>query len=385
MITHKLRLYPNKEQEERLEFAREMCRQTYNTLLGELKEQSIIDKAMIQDRINDLKVVQPELKEVYSKMLQYECYRLFSNLSALKAVKDKGRKVGQMRFKGKNWFKTIQYNQSGFSFQHIHGKNGRLSLSKIGNIKTRQGQVPKEKIKQVTIKKSLGRWYAHLVCEEKKEIQHGDKELGIDLGINHFYTDSEGGKVEHPKIYETYQKKLKKTQQNLSRKKKGSNNRKKAKNKLAKLHQKIDRKRNDFLHKTSTNLIKKCKKLFAEDLNVKQMSEQKHFNAKNINDSSWSKLLAMLEYKAENAGIPFVKVSPTNTTKSCSGCGSIQDMPLYKRTYKCESCGLVLDRDLNASVNIKARGQGLSSVETVSDSNAEQLSMKQEATTSNAV
>src|SRR3989344_4903751 len=126
MLTHKFKIYPNKEQEERLEFALEMCRQTYNNLLAELKEQSVIDRNMIQQHILDLKIVNPDLKQVYSKTLQYECYRLFSNLSALSALKKDKKKVGALRFKGKNWFKTISYNQSGFSLEHTYKKNGRL-------------------------------------------------------------------------------------------------------------------------------------------------------------------------------------------------------------------------------------------------------------------
>lgn len=380
MLTHKFRLYPNKEQEERLGFALEMCRQTYNNLLGELQNQTEIDRNVIQDRINDLKIVYPDLKKVHSKTLQYECYRLFSNLSALSALKKKKKKVGSLRFKGKGWFKTINYNQTGFKVQHTYKNKGRLVLSKIGNIKVKMNRFPEGQIKQVTIKKTLGKWEAHLVCDEKKEIKSGNENIGIDLGINAFYTDNKGNKIKHPKTYENYQPKLRKEQKNLSRKKKGSNNRKKQKKRLAKLHQRIERKRTDFLHKESTKLIKRCNKLFVEDLNIKNMTEQKYWNAKNISDSSWNKFLQMLEYKAENAGISLVKVNPKNTTKRCSSCGHEQPMPYWKRTYECESCGLVLDRDLNASKNILIRGLGQASVENSTSIPLEHVgSEKQEA------
>src|SRR3990167_9618712 len=121
MLANKFRLYPNKEQEEKLEFALDTCRQAYNMLLGELNNQIVIDKAQIQAMLPDLKICEPRFREVYSKTLQYECYRLFSNLSALSALKKQGRKVGQLKFKGKKFFDTITYNQSGFELEHIFG------------------------------------------------------------------------------------------------------------------------------------------------------------------------------------------------------------------------------------------------------------------------
>src|SRR3989338_7452642 len=135
MITTKYRIYPNKNQTEKLEFALDNCRQAYNIMLGELRDQAIIDRNMIQSILPDLKICEPRFGEVYSKTLQYECYKLFSNLSALSALKKQGRKVGQLKFKGKKFFDTITYNQSGFDLEHIFGKNGRLKLSKIGDVK----------------------------------------------------------------------------------------------------------------------------------------------------------------------------------------------------------------------------------------------------------
>src|SRR3989344_2400844 len=114
MLSYKFRLYPNKETENRLLESLELCRQTYNIFLGELNEQKIIDKAQIQGIIPDIKICEPKFKNIHSKAMQYECYRLFSNLRALANSKQKGRKVGRLRFKGKRWFKTFTYNQSGF-------------------------------------------------------------------------------------------------------------------------------------------------------------------------------------------------------------------------------------------------------------------------------
>lgn len=379
MKAYKFRIYPNKEQTEKLDFALDTCRQAYNMMLGELNEQVVIDKAQIQAMLPDMKICEPKFKQVYSKTLQYECYRLFSNLSALRVLKQNKKKVGRLRFKGKGWFKTINYNQSGFI---LDKENRRLSLSKIGNIKIKLHREVEGNIKQITIKSSLNKWYVTIITDAIIKTKCGDKVIGIDLGINNFIVDSENNVIENPLNYKKHFSKLREAHKNLSRKKKGSNNRKKAKIRLSKIYEKINNSRDDFLHKTSTELIRKSKIIVHEDLNIKQMMEQKYFNAKNIADSSWGKFVQFLTYKAESAGCKIVKINPKNTSKMCSQCGHIQDMPLWKRTYECKSCGLVIDRDYNSAINIlnKFLGSERACVEKSTPVPLEQVgSMKQEA------
>ncbi len=378
MLANKFRLYPNKEQTEKLEFALDTCRQAYNMMLGELNEQIVIDRNMIQAMLPDLKICEPKFKQVYSKTLQYECYRLFSNLSALRVLKGNHKKVGRLRFKGKGWFKTINYNQSGFSLE-----NNKLHLSKIGEIKIKVHRKVIGNIKQIQIKRELNKWYAIIITNAKKEINCGERIIGIDLGINNYLVYNDGNKIKNPKILEHNLKKLKYLNKELSRKKKGSNNRNKARIKLQKLYLQISNKRDDFLHKLTTNLVKDCKIIVMEDLNIKQMSQQKYFNSRNMLDCSWGKFATFLDYKAESAGCQVIKVNPKNTTKTCSQCGSIQDMPLYKRTYECVECDFVIDRDYNSAKNILKLGQEMSCVENNSSVHIEQeLSVKQEALTS---
>ena len=114
MKAYQFRLYPNKEQEEKLTKTFDLCRFTYNKLLEQLNKEEKINRSEIQHSIIGLKEKYPELNNVYSKTLQYECYRLFSNLKSLSKLKKKGNKIGRLRFKGKKWFKTIQFNQSGY-------------------------------------------------------------------------------------------------------------------------------------------------------------------------------------------------------------------------------------------------------------------------------
>jgi putative transposase len=347
-------------------------------MLHELNEQVVIDKAQIQAMLPDLKICEPRFREVYSKTLQYECYRLFSNLSALRVLKQNKKKVGRLRFKGKGWFKTITYNQSGFSLEHTYKKNGRLKLSKVGDIRIRIHRKVEGKIKQITIKKENDKWFAFVISDEVRRLEKGDKVLGIDLGINHYLVDSEGNKVEHPKFYEKSLPKLQQAYKQLFRKKKGSKNRLKAKKHLNKIYEKLNNQRRDFLHKITNDLIKKSKVIVVEDLNIKGMMMQKYFNAKNIADSSWNKFIQILEYKAESANVPVIKVNPKNTTKLCSNCGALKSMHLWDRTYRCAECGYEANRDENSAINILS--QGLAHVETKSDFlSREQLSMKQEA------
>ena len=174
MLANKFRLYPSREQEEKLEFALDTCRQAYNMMLGELQNQVVIDRNMIQSILPDLKICEPRFKEVYSKTLQYECYRLFSNLSALRVLKGNHKKVGRLRFKGKGWFKTITYNQSGFSLE-----DNKLHLSKIGDIRIKVHREVNENIKQIQIKKEIDKWYAIIITDEKKQLICGDKIMGI--------------------------------------------------------------------------------------------------------------------------------------------------------------------------------------------------------------
>mgnify|MGYP001616392474 CR=1 FL=1 len=349
-MSYVFRLYPNKIGRLCLGRSLELCRLAYNFLLEKLREGKY-SRNEIQHMVVGLKKTRLEFNGVYSKALQMEPYRLFSNLRSLKELKKNGRKVGRMRFKGKDWFKTFSYNQSGFRLEMVKSKKGILHLSKIGGIKVKVHRPVEGKIKQVTLKNRLGKWFAILITDANPQRVCGDKVLGIDLGINNYLVDSEGNKVAHPHNFDKYSKHLALVQRVLARKKKGSNNRKKARFAVAKVHEKILNARNDFLHKLSEEYVKKCKVIVVEDLSVAKMMRSIG-NARNMADASWARFLQLLAYKAGSAGCELAKVNPRNTTKMCSKCGSIKEMPLWERTYNCGNCGVELDRDYNAAINI---------------------------------
>jgi len=345
--TYKFRLYPSKQQEEKLLWTLDKCRFTYNLLLENLNKQDKPSKLKFQSMLPELKNQYPELKEVYSKVLQYECHRLFSNLKALSRLKKNGKKVGKLRFKTKNRFKTMVYNQLGFKIIYTGKRCQTLHLSKIGNIKVRipKKQTIKGKIKQVIIKRyPSGKWFS-LICvdiEAKIKQKPIKKKIGIDVGIKHFLTDSEGRQIENPLFYEKLLYKLQYEQKKLSRKQKGSKNREKQRIRVARIYEKIVNKRDDFLHKLSRFYANNYDFIAVEDLNIKNMVKN-HRLARMIIDSSWNKFIQLLSYKVESTGGKVVRVNPRGTSKE----------------YKYGK----LDRDYNASLNILERGlsgQGLS-------------------------
>ena len=193
-----------------------------------------------------------------------------------------------------------------------------------------------------------------LVDTENTQLPKTDKKVGVDLGIKEFAITSDGEKFENPKWLRKSQKRLTKLQRDLSRKQKGSNNRNKARLKVAKLYEKIANQRKDMLHKVSTQLINENQVIVIEDLKVSNMIKN-HKLAKSIADVSWSEFRRMLTYKAKWYGREIV-IAPSNYASSqiCSNCGnkSSQTKDLSCRTYICPVCGMIMDRDINASKNL---------------------------------
>jgi putative transposase len=320
-LTYKFRLYPKKEHEERLLETLELCRQTYNYFLAQWNGKAEIPSRLeLQAQLPKLKKEKPELNKVYSKVLQMVLYQLYSNLKALSQLKKNGKKVGRLRFKGKGWYKTFVYNQSGFKIIKTGKRLDLFHLSKIGNVPIRIHREVEGKIKQVIIKRyNSGKWFA-LVCVEKEaEVIRGEPKrvVGIDVGIKHFLTDTEGRQVENPKFYQKTLERIRILHRSHSRKKKGSRNRERARVKFAKAYEKLVNQRDDFLHKLSRFYIDNYDVICVEKLNIKGMVRN-HNLAGKILDASWGKFFQLLEYKAESAGVRVVKVPPKGTSEGLS-------------------------------------------------------------------
>ena len=315
-LTYKFRLYP--KHEERLLETLELCRQTYNYFLAQWNGKTKIPSRLeLQAQLPKLKAEKPELNKVYSKVLQMVLYQLYSNLKALSQLKKNGKKVGRLRFKGKGWYKTFVYNQSGFELIKTGKRLDILHLSKIGDIPVRVHRKVEGKIKQIIIKRhNSGKWFAYICAEGevKADRREPKKVVGIDVGIKHFLTDSEGRQIENLRFYERTLERIRVLHRNLSRKKKGSKNREKARIKLARAYEKLVNQRDDFLHKLSRFYVNNYDVICIEDLQVRNMVRN-HNLAQKILDASWGKFLHYLEYKAGSAGVRVVKVNPRGTSK----------------------------------------------------------------------
>ena len=320
VITQKFRLYPTNEQEEKLLFILERCRWLYNKLLSIINEcEGIPPKRKMQSMLPKLKEQREELKEVNAKTLQMVVFMLYNNLKVLAELKKKGRKVGKLRYKKYGKFKSFILNQSGFKLIKTRNRLDRLYISKVGKVPIRVHRPVEGKIKQVIIKRyGSGEWFALLCVEEaeapKKEIERA---IGIDLGIRSYLTDSEGRAIENPKFYEQELERLRREHRKLSRKKRRSKNYLKQLRRLCKIYEKIERKRDDFLHKLSRFYIDNYNLIVVEDLEVENM-RRNHNLSSEISDTSWSKFLHYLSYKAERAGKTVVRVSPRGTSEGLS-------------------------------------------------------------------
>jgi putative transposase len=349
--TYKFRLYPTKEEQEKIHFALERCRLLYNRLLAErivaYKQTGLSltyyeQKATLPERKQHI----PELKNVHSQVLQNVVERLDKAYQAFFRRVKNGEKAGFPRFKPENQYNSITYPQSGFS---IEGK--QLVLSKIGDVRIRLHRQPQGTTKTCTIIFKNGKYYACFSCEvESQRLPTSEKQIGIDLGVSQLAVTSDGNRIESPKFLRKSEEKLKQKQRAVSKKKRGSNRRHKAVRELARLHEKVANQRKDYAHKESRKLVNEYGLIALEDLNIQGMVKNHHL-AKSIVDSGWNQLVQFVTYKAESAGRQVVQVNPSGTSQRCSNCGEIVQKSLAVRVHQCP-CGYFADRDENAAINI---------------------------------
>jgi putative transposase len=293
------------------------------------------------------------LNDTNAQTLQDVVSRLDKAYQAFFRGFKKGLKVGKPKFTKRDEYKSFALPQ-GVKILSLN----EIQLPKIGKIKifnkTRQID---GKLKTTNISKKADGWYISFTCECNIEpLPKIESVVGIDVGLTHYVTLSNGVKIDNPKHLQKHERKLKKLQRSLSRKKKGSNNRKKAQAKVAKQHQKIANTRKDFLHRITTGLIRENQAITVEDLQIKNMM-QNHKLAKSVQDAAWFTFSLMLEYKSKWYGRSFKKVAARNTSKTCSLCGHVSDkMPLHVREWVCVKCGSIHDRDTNAAKNILKKG-----------------------------
>jgi len=356
--TFRYRLYPSKIQTKTLEEQLEICRGLHNWLLIYAKGYYMdtgktISYLTMQNLLPELKADIPELLRVHSQVLQNIARRIRLGYENFFARRKAGLKAGLPRLKKYGRYKSITYPQSGFKVD-----GNRLLLSKIGSILIRQHREIPAKIKTLTVKRMpSGKWYACFSCNI--EVQPREKpfdDIGIDVGLNSYAILSDGTHIDNPRLYRASEKRLAHLQRGMSRKVRGSRNWVKSKVSVARLHDKIGNRRTDFLHKASRKITDVYETVYVEDLKIGNMVRN-HCLAKSISDAGWGRFIGMIAYKEEESGGQLIKVNPRGTTQMCSRCGEKVEKTLSDRIHECPYCGLVMNRDENAALNILARGR----------------------------
>ncbi len=348
MRAYRFRLYPNHLQEEALRHHLWLSKELWNRMLEYSKckyksERKFATKKELREMVKG--------QGLFSQVAQELVDRLVDATWRFVKLKKEGKDCGFPRFKSFDRLKSLCYPQMGFKIV-----GNRLKVTPFGEIKLKLHRQVKGKIKTLTLKRECsGKWFAIFTAEEAVVtscLNRGVK-VGVDLGLSKFAVVSDGSIIANPRHIKKHEHKIALLGRQLSRKKKGSCNRFKAKVKLARAYEKLGNSRLDFLHKTSHNLVNKYILISLENLNIKGMVQEKY--GKQINDAGWGTLASMLCYKAESANCKVIFVNPEGTTQQCSQCGMVVPKTLADRVHNCPSCGLILDRDLNAAHNILKR------------------------------
>ncbi len=394
MKAFKYRIYPTRRQRDALQFTLDRNRELYNAALEERREAWRMSKISISyndqsAQLPEIKEIRPEYKEIYSQILQDTLKRVDKAFKAFFRRCKNGETPGFPRFQGYDRYDSFTYPQ----IEKLKGKptvsieNGKVVLPKIGHIKVKQHRPLEGKVKTCTIKREGEHWYIIFACEVEaiQKLPHTDLSIGIDMGLKHFMTDSNGDVVDNPRFFRKSHGRLKKKQQRLSKRRNKSSRRKRSAQLVGKAHKKVRNQRKDFHHKEVRILVETFETIVFEDLSmhhmvkrpkVKQDENGKYLPNgaaakgglnKSILDAGWGAFIELVKHKAEWAGVTVYEVDPRKTSQICSACGEEgEHKDLSVRTHICVHCGVVLDRDHNAAINILDRGLGRSPRETAS-------------------
>jgi putative transposase len=357
----KYRIYLTHGQRRILEQQLEECRWVYNQVLAARRAAYAEGAPLgLYDTVNllpDWKAERPTLKHVHSQVLQNICQRVHLSFeSFFQRVKRGAEDVGYPRFKPLGRYDSITYPQYG---NGVRLEGARLIVSKIGAVQVILHRPIEGTPKTATIRRcSTGKWYVCFSCEcvEPSHLPETGLQVGIDVGLRTFATFSTGQEIANPRFFRREECALAKAQRRLSNEKQGASERAQRRKIVARVHERIAWRRGDFAHQHSRRIVNQFDLIAVEDLSVNQMLHN-HCLAKSIADAAWSQFASLLAYKAAWAGRKYVAVNPAYTSQDCSSCGHRQPLSLSDRTYTCPCCGIVLDRDLNASLNILSVGQ----------------------------
>jgi len=370
---YKFRIYPDTKRQAEIDERLILAQQFYNKIL----EKSITSYkdgktkvSMAQFNRFVKEIIQDDSKylKLYSQTrceIEYRLMKAYQNF--FRRCKSGKGKVGFPRFKSQGRYDSLTYPQDNGSFKiEKKRKEDRLRVSRIGTMKIELHRPIEGQIKTMTIKREAGKYYAIFSAVHDCTIPQvkDTNTVGIDVGLTTFAVFSDGTRIEKPRFARNKEKKLARWQRIVARRttKEGrkkailqSHNRGRAIEKLGRTWQEVNNQTNDYLQKITTKLVNLGYTSFAmEKLQIQNMMKD-HKVARSISGASWSKFKELLSYKAESAGMEVYEVNPTDTSRTCSNCGNIQEMPLSERTFLCIKCGMQKDRDYNASINILKR------------------------------
>ena len=357
--TMQYRLRPTKKPAHRLEAQLEECRtlsnhfvETRNRAWDERQEslsfpQQAVTLPGLQQRC-------PELSQVSSQVLQNVALRVDLAFKAFFRRCKAGETPGHPRFRGYGRYDSMTYPQYDRGW-HLTG--GVLKLSKVGAIRVIEHR-PLEGIpKTCTIRRaSLRKWSVTITCAfDPHVLPETGAAVGIDVGLLSFTTLSTGESTPCPQFLRTDAQDLKRTQRQRSAATRGTPERRKRRAMVRRVYERIRNRRTNFAHQESRKLVNRFDVIAVEDVSVHRLVHH-HGLAKSIQDAAWSQFATCLSYKAAWAGRAFVAVNPAYTSQDCSSCGHRQHKTLAVRIHQCACCGLTLDRDHNAAVNILRLG-----------------------------
>uniref|UniRef100_UPI001E29B731 RNA-guided endonuclease InsQ/TnpB family protein n=1 Tax=Glycomyces salinus TaxID=980294 RepID=UPI001E29B731 len=292
-----------------------------------------------------------------------------------------GARMGPPRFKRRSNTQSARYTRNGFALR----SNGRLYVAKVGELKVAWSrELPSAPSSVTVVKTPTGKYYASFVvalddgAELLEPLADPESATGIDLGLGSFAVLRGGKVIESPKFFRRMERKLRKAQRELSRKEKGSKNRAKARVEVARVHELVRNRRDDWLHKQVKTIVAENQSIYVEDLCVQGLARGR--GAKSVHDAALGRFLTLLESKAARAGRTFARVDRFfPSTRLCSACGSLTGPKglngLSVRKWAC-GCGAVHDRDGNAEINIRREGQRLVQEHMVAAGQAETLNAR---------
>ncbi|WP_439638085.1 RNA-guided endonuclease InsQ/TnpB family protein [Spirulina sp.] len=382
IVTHEYRIYPSAEQITIMERWLELLRRHWNYALGQrldwlsqtreaINTCSIIAEPIgeipepvtyysQQSALKETKVLFPEYRDIYAEVQQGNLRRLDKAWQRWWKPDITGKRAGRPRFKKVGKLRSFTFPRINCAKAGVQVKGERIRCSRIGEMRIRlhrpfpDGFTPKT----CTVLKKADGWYVAITLKDASipellPINEIETAVGVDVGLKEFAVTSTGETFPIQQFYRRAQAQLARAQRKLARKQKRSRNYLKQLNRVQRLHQRIERQRQEHHYRVAHVLVQRFDLIALEDLNIRGLAKTRL--AKSILDAGWGGFMSIVEAVAVKRGLHMVKVSPHGTSQDCSGCGAKVPKTLSVRTHQCPHCGLEMDRDENAAINILNR------------------------------